>query len=266
MSWRADPQIAERLFGMTIADGREKHICISCQKPIAIDTSSADTYQYYQKGLCPQCTEEFHQANNDLDDESSAHGRPGQSKRSFGKFHQLILDEIAAKLIQKLPEAEGFLKIRLRSFPFIQASGRYQHGLLTTLQPLHAKNLTSFASAPRKLRAARWLYWATLFSEVTYSEFRPFYSGISLEKKLLFPEIKGNCPGACQVHLEPEYAQSSLFGFSRSELDITNNDVGMWKDKVTWLCILANQEPTDVLTKTAENIAESCISYARSHG
>lgn len=53
---RIKDQLSVQIFGMTIDEAHEKHICLQCQRP-ALDhcTTEAGIAEYAISGLCEEC-------------------------------------------------------------------------------------------------------------------------------------------------------------------------------------------------------------------
>ena len=175
----------------------------------------------------------------------------------------LFLPALAARF----PKAEDFLRICVK----VRIQRRDRHGWYS-LQPIDGKYIQSVShesaetatfSRSALLNAARWCYWAVLFSEVIYTYHRSYYSGISREKNLLFPEVIGDCCQACHFHLEPDWAQTALFGFEWNEIDPFEYRANIDRDASSWLEVISGRQITDESVQVAESALGYCGEYTR---
>jgi len=113
------------------------------------------------------------------------------------------------------------------------------------------------------LNVARYCYWSNLFNQVVYTYFRDFSRGKSIEKSVLFPEILGNCPGACEYHLEPFYALDSLFGVKTNQLDLMEVFPIVATYSQDWLRLVSGQSEESLPGDLAVQIMERCAKHTR---
>jgi hypothetical protein len=56
-------RLAEKLFGQTMTEAKEKKVCIMCKRP-AEGLTDVDAREYEISGLCPKCFEECTREQN----------------------------------------------------------------------------------------------------------------------------------------------------------------------------------------------------------
>lgn len=156
------------------------------------------------------------------------------------------IDSVVASLATQYPLATDFLQFRLYARGNRIRRGRVHGGVNATIQPRDAQGWKPESEAALR-NAAKWLFAGTLFSEVVYTYFRSCFDGTKLKKQLLFPEVTGDCPGACGVHIEPRAAVKALLGIDLEHCEIVDSVALMETDAEKWLGLIAASMPVDEL-------------------
>lgn len=149
-----------------------------------------------------------------------------------------------AVLATQHPLAADFLQFRLHARRNRISRGGLHGGVNSTIQPRDAQGWQP-ESEDALRNAAKWLFAGTLFSEVVYTYFRNYFDGTKFEKQLLFPEVTGDCPGACRFHIEPRAAVKALLGIDLEDCEVVDSVALMEANAEKWLGLIAVSMPID---------------------
>ncbi len=167
----------------------------------------------------------------------------------------------AATLIEMLPEANAYICWRV-ALTQSRSSRRSNHGIWV-IQPRDiAKDLTNSIIHPNELR--EWLYWTALFSQIVFTHHAGWYSDESIAKRIMFPEILGDCPGACMAHLPPE-AIANLISrqtptseeYSEPQANVLT-DVGLERNGMRFLSIISDRPIEQVERTVVNDVVSRC--------
>lgn len=170
--------------------------------------------------------------------------------RSLESIHSVV-----ALLATQYPLATDFLQFRLYARCNRIRRGRVHGGVNATIQPRDAQGWKPESEEALR-NAAKWLFVSTLFSEVVYTYFRNYFDGTKFKKQLLFPEVTGDCPGACGVHIEPRAAVQALLGVGLQPHEISDSIAVMEADAEKWLRLICNNMTDDVLQEMKVAVIE----------
>lgn len=169
----------------------------------------------------------------------------------------------AIKLLrERYPEAKPYLRFRRDTiWRRLFVCG---HGGWSAIQP---RDTAKWRADPPDtlIDTVRYCYWSNLFNQVVYTFFRDYSKGKSLEKAVLFPEILGDCPGACRFHLEPLYALDSLFGVKLNRNELMQICPRVAADSKDWLQLVSGESEESLPDDIAARIMEKCIEYSHDH-
>lgn len=189
----------------------------------------------------------FQVLNGDVPESHLISGSPQYSMKHESHNQSLeSIDSVVASLATQYPLATDFLQFRLYARGNRIRRVRVHGGVNATIQPRDAQGWKPESEAALR-NAAKWLFAGTLFSEVVYTYFRSFFDGTNLTKQLLFPEVTGDCPGACGVHIEPRAAVKALLGIDLEHCEIVDSVALMETDAEKWLGLIAASMPVDEL-------------------
>lgn len=169
-------------------------------------------------------------------------------------------DSQIEELKNQFPEAAEFLSFR--SFVIqTRRTNKSPHGhRVEWIQPRDAKNWSASTDA-QYFSVANWLFWGTLFSEIVFSDYRSYYTADSMNKQLLFPEIRGDCLSSCRYHLDPYEAVFQCLP-SNSERFVPDAFAVKLEGNISkWLEIISGESPNHLPTELRGNVYAKCLEY-----
>ena len=159
-----------------------------------------------------------------------------QKRTSYVSLHEL--ENEARRLASEFPESKAFLQFRMYAMRQRQNRHALHGGRSVLIQPADARAWPSESEA-MVIDAARWCFWSNLFSQVVYTYYRDCYDGTTVAKRLLFPEIIGDCPGACRFHLDPITTVHLLFGLPSDAVELNREPEQFGRDAAKWLSVIS---------------------------
>lgn len=159
-----------------------------------------------------------------------------QRRTSYISLH--ALDNEARRLASEFPDAKAFLQFRMYAMRQRQNRHPLHGGRSVLIQPADARDWPSESEA-MVVDAARWCLWSNLFSQVVYTYYRDYYDGTTAAKRLLFPEIIGDCPGACRFHLDPITTVGLLFGLPSDAVALNKELEHFGRDATKWVSVIS---------------------------
>lgn len=174
----------------------------------------------------------------------------------------LRLEAQSEELKNQFPEATEFLSFRLFVIQ-TRCTNKSPHGhRVEWIQPRDAKNWSASTDA-QYCSVASWLFWGTLFSEIVFSDYRSYYTADSMNKQLLFPEIRGDCLSSCRYHLDPYEAVSQCLPSNSERFVPDALSVKLESNISKWLEIISGESVSDLPTEVVNDIYAQCITYCR---